>query len=71
MRATAPLIDTERVVALRGARHPLLLAQGWSDPGRTVVPMDLELGPERPLLVITGPNAAARRSRSRRSPCTR
>src|SRR5882724_8426791 len=60
MRATAPLIDTERVVALRGARHPLLLAQGWSDPGRTVVPMDLELGPERPLLVITGPNAGGK-----------
>ena len=60
MRATAPLIDTERVVALRGARHPLLLAQGWADPGRTVVPMDLELGPERPLLVITGPNAGGK-----------
>jgi DNA mismatch repair protein MutS2 len=60
MRAAAPLIDAERVVALRGARHPLLLAQGWADPGRTVVPMDLELGPERPLLVITGPNAGGK-----------
>jgi DNA mismatch repair protein MutS2 len=60
MRATAPQIDTERVVALRGARHPLLLAQGWSNPGRTIVPMDLELGPERPLLVITGPNAGGK-----------
>ena len=60
MRATAPSIDTERIVALRGARHPLLLAQGWADPGRTVVPMDLELGPERPLLVITGPNAGGK-----------
>jgi DNA mismatch repair protein MutS2 len=60
MRATAPVIDTERVVALRGARHPLLLAQGWADPGRTVVPMDLELGPEHPLLVITGPNAGGK-----------
>jgi DNA mismatch repair protein MutS2 len=60
MRATPPLVDTERVVALRGARHPLLLAQGWADPGRTVVPMDLELDPERPLLVITGPNAGGK-----------
>src|SRR5256712_7356470 len=43
-----------------GARHPLLLAQGWSDASRTVVPMDLELGPDRPLLVITGPNAGGK-----------
>ena len=60
MDATAPVIDTGRSVALRGARHPLLLAQGWSDASRTVVPMDLELGPDRPLLVITGPNAGGK-----------
>src|SRR5882724_6221589 len=60
MRATAPVIDTARTVALRGARHPLLLAQSWRDPSRTVVPMDLELGPDRPLLVITGPNAGGK-----------
>jgi len=60
MAATAPVIDTARSVALRGARHPLLLAQGWSDASRTVVPMDLELGPDRPLLVITGPNAGGK-----------
>src|SRR6266705_7142635 len=60
MDATAPVIDTARSVALRGARHPLLLAQGWSDASRTVVPMDLELGPDRPLLVITGPNAGGK-----------
>ncbi len=60
MAATAPVIDTARSVALRGARHPLLLAQGWSDAGRTVVPMDLELGPDRPLLIITGPNAGGK-----------
>src|SRR3989454_657902 len=60
MAATAPVIDTARSVALRGARHPLLLAQGWSDASRTVVPMDLELGPDRPLLIITGPNAGGK-----------
>jgi DNA mismatch repair protein MutS2 len=60
MRATAPVIDTARAVALRGARHPLLLSQAWRDPSRTVVPMDLELGPDRPLLVITGPNAGGK-----------
>ena len=60
MGATAPTIDSGRTVELRGARHPLLLAQSWKDPGRTVVPMDLELDPERPLLVITGPNAGGK-----------
>jgi DNA mismatch repair protein MutS2 len=60
MRATAPVIDPARDVVLRGARHPLLVAQGWSDSSRAVVPMDLELGPDRPLLVITGPNAGGK-----------
>src|SRR2546422_641493 len=60
MGATAPAIDAGRTVALRAARHPLLLAQSWKDPSRTVVPMDLELGPDRPLLVITGPNAGGK-----------
>src|SRR5438445_186383 len=60
MGATAPAIDAGRTVALRAARHPLLLAQSWKDPSRPVVPMDLELGPDRPLLVITGPNAGGK-----------
>jgi len=60
MAAVRPLIDAGRRVALRGARHPLLLAQSWKDPARPVVPMDLELGPDRPLLVITGPNAGGK-----------
>jgi DNA mismatch repair protein MutS2 len=60
MGASAPAIDAGRTVELRGARHPLLLAQSWKDPSRAVVPMDLELGPERPLLVITGPNAGGK-----------
>jgi DNA mismatch repair protein MutS2 len=58
--ATAPVIDAGRVVALRNARHPLLLAQSWRDPSRPVVPVDIELGAERPLLVITGPNAGGK-----------
>jgi len=60
MGATAPAIDSGRTVALRGARHPLLLAQSWKDPSRAVVPMDIELSPDRPLLVITGPNAGGK-----------
>src|SRR5262249_30253974 len=60
MGATEPAIDPGRTVTLRGARHPLLLAQRWKDPSRTVVPMDIELDAGRPLLVITGPNAGGK-----------
>ncbi|HSF01791.1 MAG TPA: hypothetical protein VLA62_02190, partial [Solirubrobacterales bacterium] len=60
MEATAPGVDIEGRVALRGARHPLLLAQAWADPSRAVVPTDIELGPERPLLLVTGPNAGGK-----------
>jgi len=60
MDATLPLVGEERVVALAGARNPLLLNQSWKEPGRAVVPVDIELDAERPLLVITGPNAGGK-----------
>ncbi|HET7343862.1 MAG TPA: endonuclease MutS2, partial [Methylomirabilota bacterium] len=60
MQATAPVIDPAGRVALREARHPLLLAQAWRDPARSVVPVDVELSRERPLLLITGPNAGGK-----------
>jgi DNA mismatch repair protein MutS2 len=60
MEASRPLIDREGRVDLKRARHPLLLAQRWRDPAREVVPVDLELGPDRPLLLITGPNAGGK-----------
>jgi DNA mismatch repair protein MutS2 len=60
MDATEPEVNTERVVALRGARNPLLLAQTWTAPGPSVVPVDIELDGARPLLVITGPNAGGK-----------
>jgi DNA mismatch repair protein MutS2 len=60
MDASAPVIDLAGRVALRAARHPLLLAQAWRDPARTVVPVDVELSPDRPLLLITGPNAGGK-----------
>jgi DNA mismatch repair protein MutS2 len=60
MEAAEPVVSEERVVEVRGARHPLLLAQGWKQPGRSVVPVDLHLDAERPLLVITGPNAGGK-----------
>lgn len=60
MGATVPSVDAGRTIALKTARHPLLLAQRWSDPSRSVVPVDVELDAERPLLVITGPNAGGK-----------
>lgn len=60
MDATAPLVDAGGPVDLRAARHPLLLAQVWRDPTRSVVPTDIELAPERPLLLVTGPNAGGK-----------
>jgi DNA mismatch repair protein MutS2 len=60
MRATRPVLVPDGEVALRAARHPLLLAQSWRDPSREVVPVDVEIARERPLLVITGPNAGGK-----------
>lgn len=60
MGATEPSIDEGRTVELIQARHPLLLAQSWQEPGRPVVPVDLRLDAERSLLVVTGPNAGGK-----------
>ena len=60
MDASAPAIDLAGRVWLRAARHPLLLAQTWREPAREVVPVDVELSPDRPLLLITGPNAGGK-----------
>ncbi|MBS7262497.1 MAG: endonuclease MutS2 [Eubacteriales bacterium] len=53
MKATAPVIDTERYIELRQARHPLL------NPA-TVVPIDLHMGREFTSLIITGPNTGGK-----------
>lgn len=60
MAATEPEIDEEKTVRLLEARHPLLLAQSWLAPGQPVVPVDLDLDREHPLLIVTGPNAGGK-----------
>jgi len=60
MAATEPEIDEEKTVRLLEARHPLLLAQSWLAPEQPVVPVDLSLDREHPLLVVTGPNAGGK-----------
>jgi len=59
MKAACPVLD-QAAVSLRGARHPLLLAQSWRDASRPVVPVDIEISRDRPLLVVTGPNAGGK-----------
>ena len=60
MEAAEPAVGAERIALVEGARNPLLLAQSWDAPERSVVPMDLALGGDRPLLVVTGPNAGGK-----------
>nr|MBA2320090.1 hypothetical protein [Deltaproteobacteria bacterium] len=53
--ARRPIVREDGVVALRQARHPLLVLRGVD-----VVPNDLDLRPEQPALVISGPNAGGK-----------
>lgn len=54
LRAHEPELNTEGVIRLRRARHPLLHFQGF------VVPIDFELGTDFDVLIITGPNTGGK-----------
>jgi DNA mismatch repair protein MutS2 len=61
MAAVEPVVGEVRDVLLRGALNPLLLSQAWKTEGAPpVIPMDIEIAADRPLLVITGPNAGGK-----------
>lgn len=51
--ATMPLFNTERRIHIRKGRHPLLLS-------KKVVPIDIHLGKDFDLLVVTGPNTGGK-----------
>lgn len=51
--ATMPLFNTERRIHIRKGRHPLL-------PSKKVVPIDIHLGKDFDLLVVTGPNTGGK-----------
>ncbi len=57
--AVRPILSRERVLELRGARHPLL-AQTLAREKKTVVPLSLRLDAGRRILVISGPNAGGK-----------
>ncbi len=51
--ATAPIFNTEHYIQIRKGRHPLL-------DKKKVVPIDIHLGKDFDLLVITGPNTGGK-----------
>ena len=53
MNAVEPMFNTDGIIYLRSARHPLL-------PKDTVVPIDLTLGEDFDLLIVTGPNTGGK-----------
>ena len=55
-----PEINTEGVLRLAGARHPLLLMLQRQGALRRVEPLDLHLGTNSRVMVITGPNAGGK-----------
>ena len=52
--AVGPVLNGDGVLDLVGARHPLLVEQG------SVVPIDVRLGSDFNILVITGPNTGGK-----------
>ena len=52
-KATKPLFNTEHRLHIRKGRHPLL-------PSKKVVPIDIHLGRDFDLLVVTGPNTGGK-----------
>ena len=53
MKATAPVLNDKGVINLKNARHPLI------DP-KLVVPINISLGKDYKLLLITGPNTGGK-----------
>lgn len=51
--ASRPVFNTDRIINIRKGRHPLL------DPGK-VVPIDIRLGEDFDLLIVTGPNTGGK-----------
>jgi len=60
--AVCPLVSPDRVLLLPQARHPVLLDLARAEPtgARRIVPIDVRLGDDFDLLVITGPNTGGK-----------
>lgn len=53
MNATRPIFNTEHIINIRKGRHPLL-------DKKKVVPIDINLGKDFDLLIVTGPNTGGK-----------
>lgn len=51
--ATQPVFNTDKIIQIRKGRHPLL-------DKKTVVPIDIHLGKDFDLLIVTGPNTGGK-----------
>ena len=58
-RAGMPIISEDGNLRLRKARHPLL-ERALAKEGRKMVPVSLNLSPEKHILLISGPNAGGK-----------
>ncbi len=53
MEATRPVFNSNEIIRLHGARHPLI-------DKKKVVPIDIHLGDDFDLLIVTGPNTGGK-----------
>jgi DNA mismatch repair protein MutS2 len=59
LRAVAAEAPAHDAVRLRGARHPLV-EESLARQGGAIVPLDLDLGPDDKVLVVSGPNTGGK-----------
>lgn len=57
--AVMPVISEDRRITIMQGRHPVL-EESLKKSGRKIIPLDLELGPEQRMMIISGPNAGGK-----------
>jgi len=61
LKMQMPIINNQNEIYLANARHPLLmLAMQKKEMSQQVIPLDVRLGGENTIMIITGPNAGGK-----------